>query len=93
MTDEAIAKGYRHLADDCLREAKNGKFKEMREGHEKPADGWLKLADEKSRPRAPTKTVERLFCQRLRLAKATERAKSREACAEEGDGRGLGNCR
>ena len=47
--DDPVAVGYRRFADDCLREARNAKFPEIREGYEKLSDEWLKLANETER--------------------------------------------
>jgi hypothetical protein len=43
-TDDFKAKGYRHLAEECLQEAKNARFDDVREAYEKLAAEWIKLA-------------------------------------------------
>jgi hypothetical protein len=46
MAQDLSAKSYRHLADECIREAKAARFDEIREGYEKLSGQWLKLAEE-----------------------------------------------
>ena len=47
--DDPVAAGYRYVAGECLREAKNARFPEVRKSYEKLASQWLQLAEETER--------------------------------------------